>query len=321
MSFAPFVAAAHPDLLGLDRFSELQRPFDLATTFSGAEMVKWQSFRRSPDAKFSSLIAPRLAYRAPYADDGKSLFGFRFAEDVSGRISLDGTEAQTEKYLWGNPCYAFGAVVVRSFCRTGWFAEIRGQRMGEVGGGMIDGLPQIHFETESAGLAIRPQTEIVLSRYWEDEMARNGLIPVADCQDSPYAMFPSNSSAYRGEKTSQDPVVQENERLSSMTQYVLCASRFAHYLKVITRNKLGSSESPESLENDLNGRWLQRYVSQAPQLDTHRRAEFPLREGRVKVDRIADRPGAYDLKIYLRPQFQLDDVEVGIQLDARDFSG
>lgn len=313
-AFAPFVAAASPSLLGLESFSQLNRPFQLSTAMSGPEFTKWRSYRNSPDAKFVSLIAPRVVYRAPYMDNGKSLFGFRFEENVSGKISFDGSEVDVSRYLWGNPCYAFGAVAIRSFCRTGWFAEIRGMRTDEIGGGMIDGLPRISFETESEGQAVRPPMEIVLSRHWEDEFARNGLIPLADCQDSPYALFPSNSSTFQAEKVSQDPRIAENERLSSMTQYVLCASRFAHYLKVIARNKLGNTNSPVELQDALNGRWLQHYVSQAPHLSPQERAKYPLRDGWVDVSSIQNQPGAYELKLHLCPRFQLDDVEVGISL-------
>ena len=313
-AFAPFVAAASPALLGLEDFSQLNRPFQLSAALSGPEFAKWRSYRSSPDAKFVSLIAPRVVYRAPYSDNGRSLFGFRFHEDVSGKVSQDGSDSDVGRYLWGNPCYAFGSVVIRSFCRTGWFAEIRGMRTDEIGGGMVDGLPQISFETESEGQALRPPTEIVLSRHWEDEFARHGLIPVADCQDSPYALFPSNSSTYQGERTAQDQKIVENERLSAMTQYVLCASRFAHYLKVIARNKLGNTDSPLDLQDELNGRWLQHYVSQTAHLNPHERAKYPLREGWVDVSTIPDQPGAYELKLYLCPRFQLDDVEVGISL-------
>lgn len=315
-SFAPFIGAANSRLLGLESFSQLNRPFELSRSFSGPDYIKWKSYCRSPDAKFVGLIAPRVVYRTPYRDDGKTLFGFRFEEDVTGRILPDGSDAQVDRYLWGNPCYAFGAVAVRSFCRTGWFADVRGQRLDEVGGGMVDSLPQISFDTESEGLAIRPPTEIVLSRHWEEEFAKHGLIPLVDCQDSPYAMFPSNSSTFQSEKTSSDPNVVENERLSSMIQYVLCASRFAHYLKVIARNKLGSTDSPMELQDLLNGRWLQHYVSQSPQLAASERAKYPLRDGRVEVVSIPDQPGAYELKLYLSPRFQLDDVDVGISLET-----
>ncbi|MCB9952905.1 MAG: type VI secretion system contractile sheath large subunit, partial [Planctomycetaceae bacterium] len=285
-SFAPFVAAAQPQLLGLESFAQLGREFDLASTFLQPEFTPWRSFRGQRDAKFVSLIAPRVVYRKPYRDTGESQFGFRFEEDVAGQMSPDDSTIEVGKYLWGNPCYAFGAVVIRSYCRTGWFADIRGQRVGEIGGGMVEGLPQIDFDTEAPGMALRPQTEVVLSRYWEDELIRNGIIPMVDCQDAPYSMFPGNPSTYLSSREYSDAAATENERLSAMTQYVLCASRFAHYLKVIVRDKIGSMENPQQLESELNGRWLQRYVSSAPQLDTKRRAEFPLKEGRVVIERV-----------------------------------
>ncbi len=272
-AFAPFVAAAHPALLDLTEFAELELPLNLERTFDQVEYLAWNSFRETEDARFVGLTLPRVLMRPPYRDDGARADGFRFREEVGG--------PGRENYLWGSAAYAFGAVLVRAFADSGWFAMIRG---GE-GGGLAPGLPAPSFGLDRPGVAPRPPTDAVVTDAMEKEVGELGFIPLCACQDAGAAAFHGNQSVQKPTKF-DEPAATANARLSAMLQYVLCAARFAHYIKVISREKLGSFTGPAECEEYLR-RWLQNYTTANEEAGPDLKARHPLREARVQAARAA----------------------------------
>ncbi len=299
-AFAPFVAAAHPALLDLTEFAELELPLNLERTFDQAEYLAWNAFRDTEDARFVGLTLPRVLMRPPYRDDGARADGFRFREEVGG--------PDRENYLWGNAAYAFGAVLARAFADSGWFAMIRG---GE-GGGLAPGLPAPSFGLDRPGVAPRPPTDAVVTDAMEKEVGELGFIPLCACQDAGAAAFHGNQSVQKPAKF-DEPAATANARLSAMLQYVLCAARFAHYIKVISREKLGSFTGPAECEEYLR-RWLQNYTTANEDAGPDLKARHPLREARVQVRERPDKPGSYLCVAQLRPHFQLDQLSAGLKL-------
>lgn len=314
MSFAPFVAAASPELLGLERFAGLDRHRDLAVTFAQPEYARWRSFAASDKARFVGLVGPRVLGRTPYDDDGSTDFGFRFAEQTDGAIREG--QFDLSGYLWANPAYALAEVAIRSFRQSGWFGDLRGRRDSGLGGGTVDSLPDAVFRSEAGTLARRPSTEIAIGRHWEESFARHGLTPLVDLQDAGGAVFPSTPSLHHPNGTSYSTEsARRNAALSGSLQHVLCASRFAHYLQSIARNKIGSVSSKEELSSELNGRWLSQYVSDSD-LSGAIAARMPLSEGRVVVETVPGESGLYRLLIYLKPQYQLDALDVSLRFSG-----
>lgn len=303
-AFAPFVASADPALLGLDDFVQLERPLNLSRTFEQMEYLKWRAFRDSEDSRFVGLALPRVLTRLPYEDDGSRVDGFRFKEDVEG--------PDRDKYLWGNAAYAFASVVVRAFAQTGWLAEIRGVQRGVEGGGLVTGLPTPSFKTDRRGVAPRFGTEVAVTDEQEKELGELGFIPLCHCHDTEYAAFYGNQSVQKAKKFDV-AAATINAKLSAMLQYMLCVSRFAHYVKVIGRDKVGSFAEADECENFLH-RWLQRYVTGDSDASTEVKARYPLREASVEVRERPDKPGVYGTVMRLRPHYQLDEVVAAVRL-------
>ena len=303
-AFAPFIAAVHPSTLGLDDFTNLQRPLNLSRTFEQTEYVKWRAFREKEDSRFVGLTLPHVLMRTPYEDDGSRTDGFRFQEDVAG--------PDRRKYLWGNAAYAFGAVLVRSFANSGWLADIRGVRRGIDGGGLVTGLPVHSFSTDKRGVVPKCSTDVIITDRQEPELSELGFIPLCHCKDTDLAAFYANQSIQKP-KQYDDLAVTMNAKISSMLQYMFCVSRFAHYLKVAAREKLGSFTEAEDVERYLD-RWVQSYVTSDASASPSVKAKFPLREARIRITEHPENPGGYVCTAHLWPHFELDALVAALKV-------
>ena len=307
-AFAPFVAGAHPAMFGVDRFGELDQPLHLAGAFDQMEYFHWNNLRTEEDVRFVGLTMPRVLMRLPYEDDGTRADGFRFREDV--------TAPDRSGYLWGTAVYAFGAVLVQAFARSGWLAEIRGVKTGQeaavAGGGVVNGLPVHSFSTDKQGVVPKCSTDVTITDYQEQELGELGFLPLCHCQGTELSVFYTNQSIQKPKKYDTAAATM-NARISAMLQYILCASRFAHYLKVIARDKIGSFQEAAECEAYLHN-WLQQYVTSDAEASPATKARFPLREARVKVEENRSRPGSYLCTAHLWPHFQLDGLTAAIRL-------
>jgi type VI secretion system protein ImpD len=303
-AFAPFVAAADPALLDLPGFADLERPLNLGQTFAHADYLKWQALRQAEDARFVGVVLPRVLRRVPYADLPARPGGFRFREDVGG--------PGRENYLWGTAVYAFGAVVVQAFADSGWFAELRGVRPGLRGRGLVAGLPVHCFPTDREGVAPNSSTDAQLTEHRDKELAQLGFVPLCHCPGTDVAAFFSNMSLQRP-ATYDRAAATANAGMSAMLQYVLCVSRFAHYLKVIARDRIGSFEDSAACEDYLR-RWLINYTTANPAPDDEERARYPLRDAQVQVRESAGKPGSFRCVMHLCPHVQLDQVIATVRL-------
>jgi type VI secretion system protein ImpD len=303
-SFSPIILGASPRILQVASFRDLGRPIDIRAIFRQPEYQRWLTLRRGEDMRFIGLTAPRVLMRLPYQRDLQRIDGFNFREETH---ALTGAG-----YLWGSAAFAFGAIVIRAFAESGWFADLRGAPRDEIRGGLVTNLPAPSFATDARGVALKPSLECVLSDAHEKDLADLGFIALRDMPFTSFSVFYGNASL-------QDPVAydraaaQANSKLSSMLQYVLCVSRFAHYIKVLGRDRMGSLMTAEECEAFLQ-RWLTGYCEGSDNATHDAKARFPLREGRVDVREAAGKPGSYACAIFLRPHFQLDDIATGFRL-------
>ena len=301
-SHAPFIAAAAPKLLGLESFTSIGDPRDVATIFESNDYVKWRSFRESDDARYVGLCLPHVLMRLPYGKDTTPVESFDFEEDVDGR--------EHHKYLWGNAAYAFATRVTDAFARHGWCTAIRGAE----GGGLVEGLHTHTFRTDAGDVALKCPTEIAIDERRDFELANQGFIPLIHCKGRDYAAFFSAQSANKPKKYTSDSA-NANARLSAQLQYMFAVSRFAHYLKVMMRDKVGAFMSRKNCEDFLNT-WISHYVLLDDDAGQEKKAEFPLREARIEVEDIPGKPGAYRAVAYLRPHYQLEEIDVALKLVA-----
>ena len=303
-AFAPFIASVHPALFGLDSFADLERAFDLARVFQSADYIRWNSLRELEEARFVGLTLPRMLIRRPWRDDPWRNDGFRFREQTS---RPDGSER-----LWANACYAYGAVLLQSFARSGWLASIRGVERGIEGGGMVGGLVRAWAPTDEAGVVPLPPTDVVISDSLEKSLADMGFAALCALTNSSHAAFYSSPSIQLP-RTLDKPDARTNAKLSALLPYILCTSRFAHAIKMIGRDRQGSFADAESLQAFLMT-WIRDYVHSDDEASSEVQARKPLREASVSVRDVPGRPGAYYSVIHLRPHFQLEDMSTSLKL-------
>jgi type VI secretion system protein ImpC len=299
---APFFSAVAPDMFNLPGFTELGAPRDLAKVFDTTEYAKWRSFRQSDDARYVGLCLPKTLGRLPYGRETKPVEDFNFEEQV------DGTDHS--KYLWTNAAYSMGTRLTSSFARHGMAVAIRGVE----GGGLVEGLPVHNFYTDDGDLAMKCPTEVPITDRREKELAELGFIPLVHCKGTDYAAFFSVQSGQKPKLYDTDSA-NSNARLATQMPYIVAVSRFAHYLKAIMRDKIGSFMSREEAENFLN-RWIRGYVVPDDSASPEAKAKCPLREARVDVSEVPGKPGVYKAVAFLRPHFQLDELTVSLRLVA-----
>jgi len=305
-AFAPYVTGIDPRFLELDSFAGLEMPIDVGRTFEQLDFLKWRQFRDTEDSRFVGLVLPRVLYRRAYGDEPGKTHGFDLREDTAA--------ADRSGYLWGNPAFALAAVAVRSFAETSWLADVRGARPNAESGGRVVGLPATGYGT-GRGETPRSVTDAHITDVREKELADLGFIPLCHTPGAAEAAFYTTPSSQKP-RAYTDPVATANGRLSAMLQYILCVSRFAHFVKVMIRDKVGAFTSPEAVEDQLN-KWLAGYVVANDSAPSETKAKYPLREGKAQVREIAGKPGSYQCTVYLRPHFQLDQVSAGIRLTTQ----
>jgi type VI secretion system protein ImpC len=299
---APFISAASSNMFDLASYTDLGVPRDLAKVFESSELIKWRSFRQQDDSRYVGLCLPHVLLRLPYGPKTVPVEQFNYVEDV------DGTDHS--KYLWGNAAWTLGARITSAFSNFGWCAAIRGVE----GGGLVQGLPVHTIETPEGDIGVKPPTEVAITDRREKELSDLGFIPLCYSKDTDFAAFFATQTANEPKKY-DTPQATANANLSSQLQYILAASRFAHYLKVIMRDKIGSFMSREDVEVYLN-RWIAQYVLLSDTASQTVKASYPLREARVDVTEIPGKPGAYSAVVFLRPHFQLNELTASIRMVA-----
>jgi type VI secretion system protein ImpC len=300
---SPFVTAASPHLFGLESYTDLGRPRDMAKVFDTVEYAKWKSFRESEDSRYVGLALPRFLGRLPYNPiDGEITDGFNFVEDV------DGTDHS--KYLWCNASFAFAARLTNAFELHGWCAAIRGVE----GGGLVEDLPTHTFRTDDGEVALKCPTEISITDRREKELSDLGFIPLVHCKNTDYAAFFGAQSAQKPKKYDLDSA-NANASLSAQLQYMFAVSRIAHYMKAMMRDKIGSFASAMNVQTYLQ-RWVDHYVTADDSASQETKARYPLREASIEVSEVPGKPGVYRAIAFIRPHFQLDELSVSLRLVA-----
>src|SRR5271157_25631 len=299
---APFLSAAAPEMINLTEFSQLTGIRDVSKVFDSTEYARWKGFRATDDSRYVALTLPHVLMREPYGKDAKQIDEFAFEEGVDGR--------DHSKYLWGNAAYSLAARLTDSFARYGWCAAIRGVE----GGGLVEAMATHNFRTDEGDVALKCPTEVSITDRREKELADQGFVPLVHCKGTDYAAFFSVQTANKP-KLYDKAEANANARLSAQLPYMLAMSRFAHYLKAMMRDKLGSTMSRSQADLYLN-QWIANYVIADDNASPSAKAEHPLREARIEVVEVPGKPGALRAVCFLRPHFQLDELTVSLRLVA-----
>ncbi|MDW5418464.1 MULTISPECIES: type VI secretion system contractile sheath large subunit [Iodobacter] len=301
-SHAPLITSAGAGLFGLESFTDIGKPRDLAKIFDTVEYTKWKAFRESDDSRYVGMVLPHVLGRLPYGRDTVPVEDFDFEENV------DGTDHS--KYLWTNASYAYAARLTAAFAEYGWLAAIRGVE----GGGLVEGLPAHTFKTDDGEVALKCPTEVAVTDRTEKLLSDLGFISLVHCKNTDYAAFFSGQSSQKAKSYNTDSA-NANARLSTQLPYIFSVSRIAHYMKSIMRDKIGSFASRQNVQDFLNT-WLAQYVLLDDSASQEAKAKYPLREARVDVVEVPGKPGVYRAAAFLRPHFQLDELTISLRLVA-----
>jgi type VI secretion system protein ImpC len=303
-SHAPFISGANPSLMAMDSWQELANPRELGRIFAAPDYAAWRSLRESEDAKYIGLCMPRFLARLPYGAKTNPVEEFEFEEDSSG--------GDHSKYAWANSAYAMAVNINRSFKYYGWCSSIRGVESG----GAVEGLPVHTFPSDDGGVDMKCPTEIAISDRREAELANCGLMPLIHRKNTDTAAFIGAQSLQKPNEYN-DPDATANARLAARLPYLFASCRFAHYLKCMVRDKIGSFKERADMERYLSD-WIKGYVIANPENAGEKsRAMKPLAGAEVKVEEVEGNPGYYSARFYLRPHYQLEGVNVTLSLVSR----
>ncbi|MGB1200372.1 MAG: type VI secretion system contractile sheath large subunit [Cognaticolwellia aestuarii] len=309
--FCPFIAASSPSLFGFDNWEELTKPRDLEKVFESLEYTKWRSFRDSDDSRFVSLTMPRFLSRLPYGAASKPVEEFNYEEfEVEPK---DGRSVSTENsdYCWSNAAYAMATNMTKAFAQYGFCTAIRGAE----GGGKVEGLPTHIFTSDDGDPDLKCPTEIGITDRREAELSKLGFLPLCHYKNTDYAVFFGGQSCQKPQLYST-PDATANAAISARLPYLMATSRFAHYLKVMARDKIGSFMEAEDVEAWLN-RWILSYVNATEGGGQDIRARYPLADAKVSVKEIPGQPGAYNAVAWLRPWLQMEELTSSLRLVAK----
>ncbi len=300
---APFLTAASPKLFNIDSFSDLGVPRDLSKVFESTEMREWRIFRDSEDSRYVVLTLPHILMRLPYGPETVRVEGMNFVEYVDG--------PNNKHFCWGNAAYALAERITNAFALYGWTAAIRGVE----GGGLVEGLPSYNFKTTDGDIALKCPTEVAITDRREKELSDLGFIGLCHCKGKDYAAFFGAQTSQKARAYTSSATSAASATLSARLPYILAASRFAHYIKVLMRDKIGTFMTKNEVQKYLTG-WIANYVLLSDEAPQNIKAKYPLREARVDVYDIPGQPGSYRSVVYLRPHFQLEDMNASLRLVA-----
>jgi len=301
---APFISAVDPGAMQMDSWAELSNPRDLTKIFQTPEYAAWRSLRESEDARYLGLTMPRFLARVPYGAKTDPVEAFDFEEDTEG--------ADSSKYAWANSAYAMATNINRSFKVFGWCSRIRGIESG----GAVEDLATHTFPTDDGGVAMKCPTEIAISDRREAELSKNGFLPLIHRKNSDFAAFIGAQSLQKPQEY-EDPDATANANLAARLPYLFATCRFAHYLKCIVRDKIGSFKEREDMQRWLNN-WIMQYVDGDPRNSSEKvKARKPLAAAEVVVEEDESNPGYYRSRFYLRPHYQLEGLTVSLRLVSK----
>jgi len=309
-AFCPFISAASPKLMGFDSWTDLSRPRDLEKIFDSVEYVQWSSFRDAEDSRFVVLTLPRVLSRLPYGAATKPIEEFDFEEvelDEKGRSK----PVANNNYTWMNAAYVLGTKMTEAFAQYGWCTAIRGAE----GGGKVEGLPAHIFISDDGDPDLKCPTEIGITDRREAELDKLGFLTLCHYKNTDYAVFFGSQTGQKPKKYDR-PEATANAVISARITYIMAASRFAHYIKVIARDKIGSFAEAADVEAQLS-RWILNYVNGNPDAGQALKARYPLSEAKVTVSEIPGRPGSYNAIFWLRPWLQLEELTTSVRMVAR----
>ncbi len=299
-SHCPLFTGVDPSLFSLKSFANINEPYSMSKIFDGIDLAEYKSFRETPDAKYLSLLLPRVMGRIPYNTLINPVKFLNFIEEVS---------PENEKhYSWMNAAYVYMTQIATSYGLYGWFGSITGAE----NGGRVNNLPLYIYKDKNGESIGKCPTEAAITDRREKELSDLGFISLCNAKDENYGVFFGSNNAYKPPIFSKE-TANANSDLTTKTPFMLNTSRFAHYLKCMMRDKVGSFVNKDSVKGFL-AEWLAKYTLLDDNAPANLKIEYPLREFSITVEDIIGKPGNYKTIVLLRPHNQLQSIEISLRL-------
>lgn len=305
----PFLTTPSPELFGMDSWEELAKPRDLAKIFDASEYIKWNAFRDSEDSRYVTMCMPRTLSRLPYGSATKPIEEFNFEEVALGKKG-ESISVSHDQYAWMSTAYVMGTRLTDAFAKFGWCTAIRGAE----NGGRVSDLPVHIFKSDDGDTGVKCPTEIAITDRREKELSDLGFLPLSYYKEKDFSVFFGAQTCQKPKKYDR-PNATANAAISARLPYIMASSRFAHYLKVIARDKIGSFMEVEDCSEWLN-RWIMNYVSADEKPSAKTKARFPLREAKVEVKSVPGQPGVYNAVCHMRPWLQMEALTASMRMVA-----
>ncbi len=298
----PLLTSASPELFNWSDYASLAKPRDLAKLFDTVELARWNAFRTTEDARYCSMFLPHVLMRSPYDVVNNPIMKFNYTEAVNGD--------NNGHFCWGNPAYHMAIKIGQAYAMYHWTANIRGVE----GGGLVENLPLYTYKSSDGDVILKCPTLVTITDRREKELSDLGFIAICHAKGKNFATFFGGQTLQKALVYNKDDA-SANAALSARLPYMLNASRFAHYIKMMMRDKIGSMMSAAEVQDYIQA-WLADYVLLSDTASQALKASMPLRNADVSVVDVPGKPGSYKAIIHLQPHFQVEDIDVSIRLVA-----
>ena len=301
-AFAPLILGAAPQMFGADDIPSLERGINLKQTLSQKEYLDWRSWCSSPDARFLSVALPRFLIRSPYTRAMTVGSEFLFTEHCS----------KPTDYLWCNAAFALATVVARSYGETGWFDDFLGSAQDDECRGVLSNLPRLALHSDPD--CPLPPIEWAVPDPTAQELAESGFTCLQHCKYTPDVMIQSapNISAMTHDRGAD---AAQGERLDVQLYHVLAVSRFAHYIKRIARDMIGSALSVDDVQTAIHS-WISDYICANAAPTPAQRRQQPLKNASVQIHKSEADPGTYLCRVLVRPHNLHQTLAMDFQLKS-----
>ena len=250
-AFVPIVLPASPTLLEVDDFGGLAASLQPASPLRGPSHARWRTLRSREDMRFICVTLPRVLARTPWRDDPARHDGFRYVEYAPNSNSR----------VWMSAAFPFASCVARAFAAYSWPADVRGVETDREAGGVVLNLPAETFETDPGRTWVRPSLDLVLTDTQERDLIDAGLLPLCGVPFGEEGAFSAVRSLQEPIKRMTTELATANAYVSAQINSMLCAGRFAHYIKVMGRDMVGSHAERRTTSSAGCRQWLDTYVN------------------------------------------------------------
>lgn len=293
--FMPVLFCVSTDFLGIGNLNDVNDTINWSSYFASSSFSLWQRFRKKEQSRYMNVLLQKYLYRDPYINRYQGDFNLQFIERIKKKSDL----------CWGSSVYLIGRLILNCFDETQWFNDIY--------------LYSIPYK-KCYGKLDRQQLSFMTRFHWripyslEKTLINEGFtILEENIYDRKINIKVAQSIVFLPSSIHEMGLTSNVFFAYRLLPYVLCACRFAQYLKVIARDKVGSCLSADELEYQLQ-QWIHGYCGQVDISDQSRMAQYPLSSASIRIVSRDNLSGHYWCFINLKPNYRIELIDSIIKI-------